>query len=80
VPSCKQQTVSSGRAKAGKGAKSQNATKQTLAFIDVNAKQTERHRATIARETSEAEKIGDDLMKKIVGTSLDRQSEINVCS
>jgi hypothetical protein len=65
-----------GRAKAGKGAKSQNATKQTLAFIDVHAKQTDRHRATIAREISEAEKIGDDVMRKIVGTSLDRQSEI----
>ena len=37
---------------------------------------TGRHRATIAREISEAEKIGDDIMKKIVGTSLDRQSEI----
>jgi hypothetical protein len=29
-----------GRAKAGKGARSQNATEQTLAFIDVHAKQT----------------------------------------
>jgi ParB-like chromosome segregation protein Spo0J len=65
-----------GRAKAGKGAKSQNATKQTLAFIDVHAKQTDRHRATIAREISEAAKIGDEVMKKIVGTSLDKQSEI----
>jgi hypothetical protein len=66
-----------GRAKARKGAKSQNATsKQTLAFIDVHAKQIDRHRATIAREISEAEKIGDDVMRKIVGTSLDRQSEI----
>ena len=64
------------REKAGKGAKSQNATKQTPAFIDVHAKKTDRHRATIAREISEAEKIGDDVMRKIVGTSLDRQSEI----
>jgi hypothetical protein len=65
-----------GRAKAGNGAQSQNATKQTPAFIDAHAKQTGRHRATIAREMSEAEKIGDDVMKKIVGTSLDKQSEI----
>jgi len=35
-----------GRAKAGKGAKSQNATEQTPAFIDAHAKQTGRHRAT----------------------------------
>jgi hypothetical protein len=65
-----------GRAKAGRSAKSQNATKQTPAFIDAHAKQTGRHRATIAREISEAEKIGDTVMKKIVGTSLDKQSEI----
>jgi hypothetical protein len=65
-----------GRAKAGKSAKSQNATKQTPAFIDAHATQTGRHRATIAREISEAEKIGDAEMKKIVGTSLDKQSEI----
>ena len=65
-----------GRAKAGKGARSQNATEQTLAFIDVHAKQTSRHRATIAREISEAAKIGDDVLKKIIGTSLDKQSEI----
>jgi hypothetical protein len=65
-----------GRAKAGKGAQSQNATEQTPAFIDAHAKQTGRHRATIAREISEAAKIGDDVMKKIVGTSLDQQSEI----
>ncbi len=65
-----------GRAKAGNGAQSQNATKQTPAFIDAHAKQTGRHRATIAREISEAEKIGDDVLKKIVGTSLDKQSEI----
>jgi hypothetical protein len=44
--------------------------------VDAHAKQTGRHRATIAREISEAEKIGDDVMKKIVGTSLDKQSEI----
>jgi hypothetical protein len=37
-----------GRAKAGKSAKSQNATKQTPAFIDAHAKQTGRHRGTIA--------------------------------
>jgi hypothetical protein len=65
-----------GRAKARKGAKSQNATKQTPAFIDAHAKQTGRHRATIARGISEAEKIGDDVMKKIIGTSLDKKSEI----
>jgi hypothetical protein len=65
-----------GRAKAGKSAKSQNATQQTPAFIDAHATQTGRHRATIAREISEAEKIGDAVMKKIVGTSLDKQSEI----
>jgi ParB family chromosome partitioning protein len=65
-----------GRAKAGRGAKSQNATEQTPAFIDAHAKQTGRHRATIAREISEAEKIGDDVMKRIVGTSLDKRSEI----
>jgi hypothetical protein len=65
-----------GRAKADKGAKSQNATEQPPAFIDVQAKQTGRHRATIARELSEARKIGDAAMKKIVGTSLDKQSEI----
>jgi hypothetical protein len=65
-----------GRAKAGKGAKSQNATEQTPAFIDAHAKQTGRHRATIAREISEADKIGDDVMKRIVGTSLDKKSEI----
>jgi hypothetical protein len=65
-----------GRAKAGRSAKSQNATKQAPAFIDGHAKQTGRHRATIAREISEAEKIGDTVMKKIVGTSLDKQSEI----
>jgi hypothetical protein len=65
-----------GRAKAGKGAQSQNATKQTPAFIDVHAKQTRRHRATIAREISEAAKIGDEVLKKIVGTSLDKKSEI----
>src|SRR5271166_3026732 len=65
-----------GRAKARNGAQSQNATKQTPAFIDAHAKQTGRHRATIAREISEAEKIGDDVLKKIVGTSLDKQSEI----
>jgi hypothetical protein len=51
-------------------AKSQNATEQTPAFIDVHAKQTGRRRATIAREISEAAKIGDDVMKKVVGTSL----------
>jgi hypothetical protein len=45
---------------------SQNATEQTLAFIDVHAKQTSRHRATIAREISEAAKIGDDVLTKIV--------------
>jgi ParB family chromosome partitioning protein len=67
---------SGGRARAGKDAKSQNATEQTPAFIDAHAKQTGRHRATIAREISEAAKIGDDVLKKIVGTSLDRQSEI----
>ena len=65
-----------GRAKAGKSAKSQNATRQAPAFIDAHAKQTGQHRATIAREITEAEKIGDDVMKKIVGTSLDKQSEI----
>jgi ParB family transcriptional regulator, chromosome partitioning protein len=65
-----------GRAKASKGAKSQNATERTPAFIDAHAKQTGRHRATIAREISEAAKIGDDMMKKIIGTSLDRPSEI----
>jgi hypothetical protein len=65
-----------GRAKAGNGAQSQNATKQTPAFIDAHAKQTGRHRATIAREIGEAKKIGDDVLKKIVGTSLDKQSEI----
>jgi ParB-like chromosome segregation protein Spo0J len=65
-----------GRAKAGKGAKSQNATEQTPAFIDAHAKQTGRHRATIAREISEAEKIGDDRLKRIVGTSLDKKTEI----
>jgi hypothetical protein len=65
-----------GRAKAKKGAKSQNATKQTPAFIDVHAKQAGRHRATIARGISEAEKIGDDMMKEIIGTSLDKKSEI----
>jgi ParB-like chromosome segregation protein Spo0J len=65
-----------GRAKAGRGAKSQNATEQAPAFIDAHAKKTGRHRATIARETREAEKIGDDVLKKIVGTSLDKQSEI----
>jgi hypothetical protein len=48
----------------------------SLAFIDAHAKQTSRHRATIAREISEAAKIGDDVLKKIVGTSLDKQSEI----
>jgi hypothetical protein len=58
-----------GRAKARKGAKSQNATEQTPAFIDANAKQTGRHRATIARGISEAEKIGDDVMRKIIRTS-----------
>jgi hypothetical protein len=41
-----------GRAKARKGAKSQNATEQTPAFIDAHAKQTGRHRATIARPGS----------------------------
>jgi hypothetical protein len=65
-----------GRAKAGKSANSQNATEQPAAFIDAQAKRTGRHRATIAREISEAEKIGDALMEKIVGTSLDKQSEI----
>jgi hypothetical protein len=65
-----------GRAKAGKSAKSQNANKQTPAFIDAHAKQTGQHRATIAREISEAEKIGDATMKKIVDTSLDKQGEI----
>jgi hypothetical protein len=35
-----------GRAKASKGAQSQNASKQARAFIDVHAKQTGRHRAT----------------------------------
>jgi hypothetical protein len=65
-----------GRAKAKKGAKSQNATEQTPAFIDAHAKQTGRHRATIARGISEAEKIGDDMMKKIIGTSLDKKNEI----
>jgi hypothetical protein len=64
-----------GRAKAGKGAQSQNATKQTPAFINAHAKQTGRHRATIAREIREAEKISDALMTKIVGTSLDKQSD-----
>jgi hypothetical protein len=49
----------------GNSAKSQNTTEQP-AFIDVQAKRTGRHRATIAREISEAEKIGDALMKKIV--------------
>jgi hypothetical protein len=34
--------------KAGKSAKSQNATRQTPAFIDAHAKQTGRHRGTIA--------------------------------
>ena len=58
-----------GRAKARKGAKSQNATEQTPAFIDAHAKQTGRHRATIARGISEAEKIGDDVMRKIIRTS-----------
>jgi hypothetical protein len=65
-----------GRAKAGRSAKSQNATEQPPTFIDAHAKQTGRHRATVARELSEAEKIGDAAMKKIVGTSLDKQSEI----
>jgi ParB family chromosome partitioning protein len=65
-----------GRAKAGKSAKSQNATKQTPAFIDAHAKQTGRHRATIAREISEAETIGSAVIDKIAGTSLDKQSEI----
>ena len=65
-----------GRAKAGRGAKSQNATEQPPAFIDAHAKQTNRHRATIAREISEAEKIGDDVMKRIVGTPLDKKREI----
>jgi ParB family transcriptional regulator, chromosome partitioning protein len=65
-----------GRAKARKGAKSQNATEQTPAFIDAHAKQTGRHRTTIARGISEAEKIGDDVMRKIIGTSLDKKSEI----
>jgi ParB family transcriptional regulator, chromosome partitioning protein len=65
-----------GRAKAGKGTKSQNATERTPAFIDSHAKQTGRHRATIAREISEAAKIGDDVLKKIVATTLDRPSEI----
>jgi len=61
-----------GRAKARKGAKSQNATEQTPAFIDAHAKQTGRHRATIARGISEAEKIGDDVMRKIIRTSAQR--------
>ena len=65
-----------GRAKARKGAKSQNATEQTAAFIDAHAKQTGRHRATIARGISEAEKIGDDVMRRIIGTSLDKKREI----
>ena len=66
-----------GRAKAAKRAKSQNATEQTPAFIDAHAKQTGRHRATIAREISEAEKIGDDVLKRIVGKSLDKKGEIS---
>jgi hypothetical protein len=49
---------------------------ETPAFIDAHAKQTGRHRATIARGISEAEKIGDDVMRKIIGTSLDKKSEI----
>jgi ParB-like chromosome segregation protein Spo0J len=65
-----------GKAKADKSANSQNATEQPPAFIDAQAKRTGRHRATIAREISEAEKLGDAVMKKIVGTSLDKQSEI----
>jgi hypothetical protein len=36
----------------------------------------DRHRATIARGISEAEKIGDDMMKKVIGTSLDKKNEI----
>jgi hypothetical protein len=47
-----------------------------MVFIDAHSKQTGRHLDTIACEISEAEKIGDDVMKKIVGTSLDKRSEI----
>jgi hypothetical protein len=50
---------------------SQIATEQTLAFIDVHAKQTSRHRATVAREISEAAKIGDDVLTRSSGPIFD---------
>jgi N6-adenosine-specific RNA methylase IME4 len=64
-----------GRAKAAKGAKSQDATKQPPAFIDDAAAKTGKHRATVARDVARSEKVV--VLAEIAGTVLDEGAQLN---
>jgi hypothetical protein len=55
--------------KAGKVSKPERFTK-------AHAKRTGRSEAAVQQDVAEATELGDDVMKKIVGTSLDKPSEI----
>jgi ParB-like chromosome segregation protein Spo0J len=60
-----------------RGKRSQNATSSEPAdaFIDDTAKKTGKHRATIARKAARAKKVS--VLPDIVGTSLDKGTEID---
>ena len=45
-------------------------------FTKAHAKRTGRSEAAVQQDVAEATALGDDVMKKIVGTSLDKPSEI----
>jgi hypothetical protein len=45
-------------------------------FTKSHAKRTGRSEAAVQQDVAEATALGDDVMKKIVGTSLDKPSEM----
>jgi hypothetical protein len=49
-------------------------------FTMAHAKRTARSEAAVQQDVAEATALGDDMMKKIVGTSLDKPSEITALS